>query len=117
MIHNNGRAVLKHYKRRFDVRHVEIHHIIPKQFEHHPILKSYDYDTEARYNLMFMPDKSSYHPMRRVHTGGHMYYNKFVETTLPSITSGAALIAFVAYLRHGCRNKYSIPWKSEVGIL
>ena len=66
---------------------VSVHHIIPKQFKNHPVIKISKYDIENGYNLMFLPtnnanNKLLLHHDRPFHSNGHIKYNKYVEDIL-----------------------------------
>lgn len=67
--------------------HVQIHHIIPRQFRGHPCLQHFDMNNG--YNLMFMPalPDSRIRTTRREHQGGHPLYNKYVGGRLSEIYS------------------------------
>ena len=64
--------------------YVESHHIIPRQWRYHKNLPK-SFDVDASYNLMFMPTYCGAlvgNSTRRIHSGGHPAYNKYVETKL-----------------------------------
>ena len=66
---------------------VSVHHIVPRQFKNHPVIKLSKYEIENGYNLMFLPtdkafDKLILHKDRPFHSSGHYKYNKYVEEIL-----------------------------------
>ena len=68
---------------------VNDHHIIPKQFKNHPLLKKVDYDIHSRFNLLIMPTEKGVknlklHPDTTYHCS-HPRYNNMVKLELDKI--------------------------------
>lgn len=95
---------------------IEIHHVIPRQFSNHAVIKKYKYDTEESYNLVFCPSKKGIEIMnlretRPMHSGGHTKYNMFVSRQLENCDSVTCLYILWLFLHMGCRGLVKIPWK------
>lgn len=92
---------------------VEIHHIIPRQHADHPTLRAFAYDTEAGYNLVFLPTKqaAALGTARPVHTGGHPEYNQFVRNCLDCCDTHILFVYVLFLLHKGCRGRFGIPWR------
>lgn len=105
-----SRQVLRHARNRYHLD-VEIHHVVPRQFASHPVLKYYGYDVESDYNLMLMPSRSNMISKRPNHTGGHMKYNDFVASQLSETISFGGFVQLLCLLHWGCRGRRTIPWK------
>ena len=68
---------------------VNDHHVIPKQFKNHPLVRNLDYDINGNFNLIIMPTplgvkKLGLHPTTISHTV-HPRYNIRVKEFLDSI--------------------------------
>ncbi len=95
---------------------IEIHHVVPRQFSKHEVIKKYKYDTEACYNFVFCPSKKGAEIMnlrntRPIHSGGHLKYNTFVNQQLNYCDSISGLYILWIFLHLGCRGILKIPWK------
>ena len=99
------------------------HHIIPKSFRNHSLIKSIKYDINSNDNLFIMPkyvalDKFNMHPLTMVHEGNHLKYNSFVKYNLDVINNYQTqeeqcyyLWLFVCYLKKNLKfNNDNIPW-------
>lgn len=98
---------------------VQIHHIYPRQFRNHPVLRHYDIHDES--NLIWMPTKlgsQQLHtrPDRLVHDGGHASYNRYVGKYLEHVKQMPPSIRPVllnqtqAVLRNEMRRHTFVPW-------
>lgn len=92
------RALRKRLSRRgWATEDFQIHHILPRQFRDHPIVREMEYDVEADYNFMALPSyerdggppKGSRTTFRPYHGGGHMEYNRFCKERLDSCATAA----------------------------
>ena len=102
---------------------VEDHHVIPRQFCEHPIVKRLDLNLDSGKNLILMPTMEGFSKMalrknRLLHTGGHVQYNKHVEFILDTLIpiKCPKLLHEVYwgvhdYLKYACRQNTGIPWK------
>lgn len=113
-----AKKTLRDIRKRYDLKgSVDIHHVIPRQFAKHPVLKQYRYDTEADYNTIFAVTSSSsklkVHEHRPRHSGGHMAYNKWVGDMLQRDTVMASFACFCLLLKAchaGSRGIKNVPW-------
>lgn len=104
-------------RRRYSLQDcIQIHHVIPKQHARHQTLAKFDFDIDGRYNLMFVPTRAGMQTMnlrtqRFIHDGGHMAYNRYVNTSLLDVTNEEELYELIRSLsqriRHG---DASLPW-------
>ena len=98
---------------------VQIHHIIPREFRHHPTIIESGYDIEDGYNLVFLPTRIgvnalNLHIDRPIHYGGHLLYNRYVGACLDEMfardkTNGEDLCQFNRELRQNMRH-CKIDW-------
>lgn len=105
------------------VGYVNDHHIIPKQFKNHKIIKITKYDINGNFNLFIMPtkkgiEKLNVHPDTLYHHPHHKY-NKYVGNELNNLYIQYSnkneieynLWLFVNYLKSNLVfNKNNIPW-------
>lgn len=103
--------------------YVEDHHIIPKQWKHHELMKTLDFDVHCSNNLYIMPNNLAkyrfyLHPNTMIHHGGHRNYNYYVKEQLDYIMSmdkDSHKYQFWLLLHHLKSNmklnKDNIPWK------
>ena len=68
---------------------VNDHHVIPKQYRNHPLLKEIEYDIDSRFNLLIMPTNKgikslNLHPNTIYHSP-HPRYNKQAKVVLDEI--------------------------------
>lgn len=116
-INISSKKYMKKIRKRYELRGlIEIHHVVPRQFSKHKVIKKYKYDTEASYNFVFCPSKKGIEIMnlrktRPVHSGGHLKYNTFVNQQLNSCDSISDLYILWIFLHLGCRGILKIPWK------
>jgi len=96
---------------------VEDHHVIPRQFQNHKVLRELAFDVNASKNLVMMPTRLGLHvweTLRRdrlVHGGGHKAYNEFVKHFLDSVSTPCEFWNFHDFLKINCRdNRDRIPW-------
>ena len=100
-------------------KYVQIHHIIPRQFKNHPLLKGFD--VEDGQNFIFMPTeigKQKINTVRLNHEGGHNQYNKFVGHHIENIYRNSPVhcreeevLKLVISLRKNLTTTSNIPWK------
>ena len=108
-----GMARYRKARRRFRlVGQVQIHHIIPREMQHHPRLSSFEIDGFA--NLMFVPVHPDVISIRiasnriSTHDGGHLAYNLHVRNLLDDAQSHN-IDAILYHLKQGVR-RGRIPW-------
>ena len=94
---------------------VEDHHVIPKEFRNHIIIKKYKYNISSSNNIMMMPNKKGIELLntnRLLHSGGHLKYNKYVKNELNKINNEEELYQLLNYLKSQMNgNSENIPWK------
>ena len=97
---------------------LQIHHVIPQQWAHHPAVTRCGFDVHGRDNLLFMPTRIAASNMRLrdgrlVHDGGHMRYNVYVRYRLDETVDDCHdLHALVYELRHRLRaTRSDLPWR------
>ena len=96
---------------------VEDHHVIPKKYRDHAIVKQFGFDVDASHNLIMMP--TTYGKVvlnvrkdRMTHNGPHVKYNRYVGTLLDSIKTEGDLYYLRDFLKGVCRYGHDIiPWK------
>ena len=98
---------------------VQIHHIIPRQFRNHPVLK--EFDIEDGQNFIFMPTelgKQRLNTIRLTHGGGHSQYNRFVGHHIENIYRKGPIesredevLNLVLSLRRNLTTQSNIPWR------
>ena len=102
---------------------VQDHHVIPKQWRNHAVIKRAEYDLHSSCNLVMMPTPRAMSVMnlrrdRLVHYKGHPNYNKYVKFYLDSmnfiecdVKLKDELLDFRDFLKRNCRdNRDFIPW-------
>ena len=106
-----SKARIRNIRRRYNLTGcIEIHHVIPREFSEHCILKKYGYLVEADYNTIPMP--SFYTGGRRpAHNGGHVGYNSWVCVELDKCTSFTLFVLLITLLHRGSRGRVPVPWK------
>ena len=112
-----GSLLRRTFKLRWNVRNVEDHHVIPKEFKSHPVVTKVKYDIHASENIIMMPREiGNLRENRHVHrSGGHKGYNKYVKNVLNSMeileNPEPEFKKFVDFLKIGCRFRpQDIPW-------
>ena len=116
-IYNYGSLARRNFKKRYHLTGlVEDHHIIPKQWRNHKIIKESGYNISESYNIIFMPSHrgiAALNTKRLLHSGGHDEYNKYVKKSLDTFDFTEELVEFVAHLKKNLRNgnQDQIPWK------
>ena len=112
-----SKSIMKKIRKRYNLNgFIEIHHVIPRQFSKHAVIKKYKYDTEESYNFVFCPSKKGLESMnlrqtRPNHSGGHLKYNNFVNRELDNCDSITNLYVLWVLLHLGCRGFIKIPWR------
>lgn len=125
------KVVKKYIANNFNIM-TEDHHIIPKQFENHPFIKSVKFKIDNKDNLILMPNKYTnlsinysvhnlfpdiYLSKILNHRGGHKSYNHYVKSVLDNFIIGSEeshynFHLFFMFLRCNCyENRDNIPWK------
>jgi len=95
---------------------VEDHHVIPRRYMEHPIVKKSEYDVNASKNLVMMPTRLGKMVLnvrqdRLFHEGNHPAYSAYVGHMLDVMDSTYDFELFVEFLKRGCRrNAHHIPW-------
>lgn len=115
--HGYAKARLRSARRRLDMRgQVEIHHVVPREFKHHPRVRLEKYNVEAGYNTILLPSSAFRGPcVRPVHTGGHPGYNAWVRHHLDACDGTAAFLALVALCHLVSRGRRrDVPWKKTL---
>ena len=115
----------KKYKKQkfYSSLNVQDHHIIPKQWKNHALIREICYDINSSNNLIIMPTRKgmkylNLSPDLRIHDCGHAIYNIYVKKTLDSIYANDSLDEkkyyfwhFLKFLKKNVDNKnYNIPW-------
>jgi hypothetical protein len=100
---------LRKARRRFDLA-ADIHHVVPREFARHPVVRRYGYDVESGYNLVLLPTRA-YDGARPVHRGGHRQYNDMVRAHLDLCTTRTLFVFFLCLLHAGCRGRIRLPWR------
>lgn len=117
-VRGGGVTLYRGARRRFGlVGQVQIHHVIPREFEDHPALRSFDIHSRA--NLVFVP----VHPdvLRATvrsdriceHDGGHAAYNDHVRGLLDAGRRPDA--DMLSELKQGIR-RGTVPWRYSWGL-
>lgn len=99
------------------------HHVIPRKFRHHEVLKRTGYDMNSSHNLVIMPthygmDKLNIRQDRLIHYGGHPKYDRYVFSILEVMeqvqcndTLKTYLNDYVVFLKKNLRNnEANLPW-------
>lgn len=78
------------------INFVQDHHIIPKQWKNHPVVRDINYDINSSNNLMIMPIPQAVfslniNPNLRTHYKGHSKYNIYVKNILDNIDKMGSL--------------------------
>ena len=114
-------------RRRFKKQYyhlVQDHHIIPKEFKEHNLLKKINYDINSSNNLIIMPSLKGITNLKlnndlQTHYKGHPKYNSFIKTNLDIInkcnlgldSKKYKFWLFYIFLKKNCITKKStIPW-------
>jgi len=111
-----GSLLRRTFKLRWNVRNVEDHHVIPKQFKSHPIIEKVKYDIHASENIIMLPREiGNLRENRVTHRGNHKRYNEYVGNVLDSMENTditePEFKKFVDFLKDGCRFRpQDIPW-------
>ena len=113
--HGLTRGAFKHARHKFDiVDSTNVHHIIPRQWRDHAVIRSCDFNIHGGQNLMLMPTRLGKQRLittRPCHEGGHMAYNLYVRERLDTLPLGQPqqLEALVYELRQRTRVN-CVPW-------
>jgi len=95
---------------------VQDHHVIPRQFKEHPIVRKTGFDVNASENIIMMPTPVGKLVMRvRVdrltHGYGHREYNAYVKRMLDCIVTKDELTQFRDHLKRCIRfYPHHVPW-------
>lgn len=102
---------------------VQDHHIIPKQWKQHNLIKTIDFDINSSNNLIIMPIPKTFlyincSPNLRTHYIGHPIYNLYIKSVLDNIDKLISLDdkkyhfwLFFIYLKYNIRYlDNNIPW-------
>ena len=105
-------------------RLVQDHHVIPRQWRNHAVVKRAEYDLHSSCNVVMMPTPFAMSVMnlrkdRLVHYKGHPRYNNYVKFFLDSMNGiecdtelKSELVNFRDFLKRNCRdNRDLIPWE------
>ena len=138
---NNINTHIYHYKPQYDIYRygssnrkeqkkknkytglVQDHHIIPKQWKNHNLIKTINFDINSSNNLVIMPIPKTFlyfnfNPNLRTHYAGHPTYNLYVKKILDFINKLDSLDdkkyyfwLFFTYLKKNCiYTNNNIPW-------
>jgi hypothetical protein len=112
-----------HKKQKGYVGYVNDHHVIPKQFRNHSLVRKTKFDINGNFNLMIMPtpsgiEKLHLDPSTQTHSH-HLHYNIYVGSELNDIWNKDvnleekeySLWLFVNYLKDHLKLESGIPWK------
>jgi hypothetical protein len=83
------------YRRNFKNKYfkqdlIDNHHIIPRQFQNHPLLQELHFDVACSKNIYFLPTRSAKHVLQDaslIYHNSHPKYNTFVAKELQRIHS------------------------------
>ncbi len=125
-LHAVSKNRFKHAKLRFGLTElVQIHHIVPREFRKHDLVREVSpiWQMERGENFMFMPSKKgmlTLNTRRFCHEGGHPAYNDYVLSQLNRIVTTPRearlqeFTQFVANLRRTLTTKPGdIPWRDH----
>lgn len=138
---NNINTHVYHYEPRYDIYRygssnrkaykkknkytglVQDHHIIPKQWKNHKVIKNINFDINSSNNLVIMPIPKTFlyfnfNSNLRTHYAGHSSYNLYVKKILDNINKLYSLDdkkyyfwLFFIYLKNNCiYTNNNIPW-------
>lgn len=115
------RKSYKQYKKYTNL--VQDHHIIPKQWKNHNLIRKINFDINSSNNLVIMPTPKTFlyfnfDPNIRTHFIGHPKYNIYVKEFLDKIDKLGSLDEkkfyfwlFFIYLKKNCSYlNNNIPW-------
>jgi|MDTB01.2.fsa_nt_gb hypothetical protein len=114
-----SKRVLRYARKRWSLNGlVDVHHVVPKQFKHHPVVLEHGYDVEADYNFMFCVTKRGVQRLnirdsRPIHDIHHSRYNLFVKEQLDSTYDYSSLLAVLFTLYHVCKGRTSSRWSTS----
>lgn len=113
-----GSILRRNFKLRWGVQNIEDHHVIPRQFKNHPLVKYLQYDVNDGKNIIMMPRylTPNLRQNRLTHNGGHTKYNQYVGKMLDSLDKledpKKDFELFTEFLKTACRFRpQDIPWK------
>ena len=113
-----GSLIRRNFKNRWNVKNVEDHHVIPRQFRNHPVVKYLRYDVNDGKNIIMMPRfiTPGMRENRHTHNGGHKKYNQYVGKMLDSLDKmedpKKDFELFTEFLKVACRFRpQDVPWK------
>jgi hypothetical protein len=103
-----SKAKLKRTRERFGLRRaLDVHHVVPRQFKNHLVLKREAYDVEEAYNLILLPKHANtgLFTQRLIHNQRHGLYNACVGRELDACTTSAAFLTLLTLLHCVCRGR------------
>ena len=106
-----SKRALRSARTRFDFQgRVDIHHVIPREYKCHAVIKRENYDVEEAYNLVLLPNLAGANiaTRRPIHNERHANYNTYVGNSLDACDSRSALLALLLVLHNICRGKRSL---------
>ena len=103
-----AKSELRRARSRFNMTgKVDIHHIIPREFKSHVVIKRESYHIEDPYNLIFLPtvENDDIQTHRPLHRQRHGMYNEFVRRELDRCTTHSSFIVLLLLLHRICRGQ------------
>ena len=88
LFHYNTKQRRKFKNQFYDDRYIDNHHIIPKQFTNHPLVRELKVDVSCSKNIIFLPNryaKSIFNSNTTIYHQSHPKYNRFVDKELQRI--------------------------------
>tara|TARA_B100000963_G_scaffold360642_2_gene392315 strand:+ start:37 stop:549 length:513 start_codon:yes stop_codon:yes gene_type:complete len=122
MFRYGGKYRRKYKRANYKQGLIEDHHIIPKQFVNHDIIKKLNFDVACSNNLLIMPSRLArpiINDENIIYHQGHHLYNEYVGDKLEYILSNHEYIEddkyiFWLFFKHLetklCMNDKSVPW-------
>lgn len=100
---------------------IEDHHIIPRRFKNHKIIKDTGFDLNCSNNILFMPSLCSFHILKNpyiLYHQAHVSYNNYVEDQLNTLEHFKTieekqynLWLFLKHLEFSILNNHDeLPW-------
>ena len=113
-----GSIIRRNCKLRWNRQNVEDHHVIPRQFKNHPVVKYLRYDVNDSKNIIVMPRYllPGVRENRLTHRGGHKKHNDYLGNVRNSLDTldepEKDFKLFTEFLKTACRFRpQDIPWK------
>ena len=113
-----GSVARKRFKVRWGIngKLIEDHHVIPKQWKNHAVVKRFGYDIDGSDNMIMMPTRVGLGVLnvrkdRMTHNGCHVKYNRYVGNLLDTIKTKEDFYYLRDFLKGVCRYNHDIiPW-------